>query len=210
MKAVNDQPISATFFGEGKYLTHFITPDDLEVQKLHEEITQGISDPEERLIALRDWVASEIKYTRFVKGKIWVNGHTSTQQDYWVPPSMTAKVKVGNCATKSFLLTSLLRNELPPSSVHCVLGNLEQPGNKGGHAWVEVLPNGASYIMETTRADIQPMVSSLDADIYESVVYFNDQEVSVIEGRTVLEPFTAVYIEWLKDYLDWKTIGGGH
>jgi hypothetical protein len=205
---VNDQPISATFFNEGKWLTEFITPNSLEIQNLHREITRGITDGTEKITALWQWVASQVKYTRFVKAKLNIDGHVSAQNDYWTPPGITARVRVGNCATKSFLLASLLRNELPAEKVHCVLGNLEQPGNKGGHAWVEIQPNGASYIMESTRGDMQPMVPAASADIYEPVVYFNDQDVSAIEGRTVLEPFTAVFVSWLKDYLDWAYIEG--
>lgn len=206
---VNDQPISATFFEEGNWLTDFITPENLTVQNLHREITQGIADQNEKITALWDWVASRVRYTRFVKAKLSVDGHSSTQDDYWAPPGITAKVGVGNCATKSFLLTSLLRNELPADRVYCVLGNLQQPGNKGGHAWVEIHPNGTSYLMETTRDDMPPMVLTSAADIYESVIYFNDEIVSYIPGRTVVEPFSAVYIDWLKDYLDWKVIEGG-
>jgi hypothetical protein len=205
---INNQPISATFFNEGRWLTDFITPNALEVQKLHKDITGGIADPGERLTALWSWVANNVRYTRFVKGKIWVNGHSSVQDDYWATPSETARVTVGNCATKSFLLASLLRNELPAGKVHCVLGNLQQPKNKGGHAWVEVQPDGVKYIMESTRGDMKPMVLAESADIYEPVVYFNDEEVSAIEGRTVLEPFTAVYADWLRDYLDWAYIEG--
>jgi hypothetical protein len=208
---VNDQPISATFFNEGKWLTEFITPDNRDVQTLYQNITRGITDQTERITALWKWVASQVKYTRFVKGMMSISpgGYTSTQSDYWAPPGITARVRVGNCATKSFLLASLLRNELPAEKIHCVLGNLEQPRNKGGHAWIEIQPNGVNYIMESTKDNMRPMVPADSAGIYEPVVYFNDQEVSVIEGRTVLEPFTAVYVAWLKDYLDWAYIEGG-
>lgn len=204
---INDQPISATFFGEGRWLTDFITPHALEVTELHKEIVKDIDELEDRITALWGWVASK-KYTRFVKAKIWVDGHSSVQNDYWALPSITARIKVGNCATKSFLLCSLLRNEFPAEKVYCVLGNLQQPRNKGGHAWVEVQPDGARYVMESTRGDMKPMVLADNADIYESVIYFNDKIVSAIEGRTVLEPFTAVYADWLSDYLDWKYIEG--
>lgn len=206
---INDQPISATFFGEGRWLTDFITPNALEVTELYKEIIKDIDEPGERITALWSWVAEKVKYVRFVKAKIWINGHSAVQDDFWVSPSITAKGKIpGNCATKSFLLCSLLRNELPAEKVYCVLGNLQQPRNKGGHAWVEVQPNGAKYVMESTRGDMKPMVLADNADIYESVIYFNDKTVSAIEGRTVLEPFTAVYADWLSDYLDWKYIEG--
>lgn len=205
---INDQPISASFFGEGRWLTEFITPHTLEVRQLHEKLTQGIGTLDDRLLACWDWVANEVKYVPFVKGQLRVNGHISTQEDYWQTPSMVIRTKIGNCANKAFLLTSLLRNELPPNSVLCVLGNLYQDSQKGGHAWVEVKFNGKNFIMESTRGDMQPMVVSDEASIYESVVYFNDKMVSTVQGRTVLEPFCAVYASWLKDYLDWVYIQG--
>lgn len=205
---IDDQPVSATFFGEGKWLTSFITPQALEVKELYEKLTEGIDDSDERILACWTWVANQIKYVKFVKAKIWVNGHVSSQEDYWQAPSQTIRTRIGNCANKAFLLCSLLRNELPAENVHCVLGNLYQGEKPGGHAWVEIRYNSHGYIVESTRGDMQPMVISEVANIYEAVIYFNDKEVSVIEGRTVLEPFTAVYAAWLKDYLDWAYIEG--
>jgi transglutaminase-like putative cysteine protease len=206
---VNDQPISASLFDETHGLTEYITPNALEIQELHRKITNNILGQNDRINALWQWVASEVDYTPFVKARMSISGRNAAQGDYWAMPGLTARVRIGNCATKSFLLTSLLRNELPADRVYCVLGNLQQPGNKGGHAWVEVHPNGTNYIMESTRGDMPPMVMSQAADIYESVIYFNDQVVSALEGRTVLQPFSAVFVEWLKDYLDWKYIEGG-
>lgn len=208
---IDDQPISATFFGEGRWLTDFITPNALEIQDLHKEVIETAENPSnlmDRITVLWCWVASNVKYTRFVKGKIWVNGHSSVQTDYWAMPGLTARVKVGNCATKSFLLGSLLRNELPADRVHCVLGNLYN-GKPGGHSWVQVKLNGAEYIMETTRPDIPPFVLAYLADRYEPVHFFNDQEVKTIEGRTVMVPYAMAYSTWLKDYLDWTYIEGG-
>jgi len=205
---IDDQPISATFFGEGRWLTDFITPDDLEVENLHEEVTKDIDELEDRLTACWSWVANKVRYVRFVKAKIWVNGHSSVQDDYWQLPSQVIRTRIGNCANKSFLLTSLARRELPSDKVFCVLGNLHQPLNSGGHAWVEVRLNSHSYILESTRGDMKPFVASDVADVYEPVIYFNDERVEAIEGKTVLEPFTAVYADWLKDYLDWAYIEG--
>jgi len=206
---IDDQPISATFFGEGRWLTDFITPNDLEVENLHKEVTKDIDELEDRLIACWSWVANKVKYVRFVKAKIWVNGHSSVQDDYWQLPSQTIRTRIGNCANKAILLTSLVRKELPVDKVFCVLGNLHQPLNSGGHAWVEVKLNSHNYILESTRGDMKPFVVSDVADVYESVIYFNDEKVEAIEGRTVLEPFTAVYADWLRDYLDWAYIEGG-
>jgi len=205
---IDDQPIAATFFGEGKWLTDFVTPDALEVQELHESLTKGLSNVEDRLLACWEWVAEQVKYVSFVQAKLSVNGKTAVQNDYWQEPSQTIRTKIGNCANKAFLLASLARQDLLPNQVNVVLGNLNQPPGAGGHAWVEVYYNSNSYIMESTKSDMQPMVATRVADIYEPVMYFNDEVVSAIEGKTLLTPFTAVYADWLRDYLDFAYIEG--
>ena len=207
--AIDDQPISATFFGEGRWLTDFITPNAIDIKELYKDLTQGITSLEGRIAALHNYVASQIRYTKFVKGKLWVEGKSSFQDDLWNLPSITARVKVGNCANKAFLMTSLLRQDMSSSQVHCALGNLYN-GKAGGHAWVEAKLGGQDYIIETTRADVPALVLASSADRYEAVHLFNDETAYAIEGRTVMEPFTACYSTWLKDYLDLAYIEGGH
>ena len=202
---INDQPISAAFFNQGDWLTDFVTPSALEVRTLYEDLTHDIEDTNEKIVALWSWVASEVKYIPFVSGQLRIGNFVSRQDDVWQYPSMVIKTKLGNCANKSFLLTSLLRNMLPETDVYAVLGNLHQPG-EGGHAWVEVIQNGEDYILETTRADMTPFTNKVKADIYEDVIYFNDRLTYAIEGRTLLQPFCAVYADWLSDYLNWAYI----
>jgi len=204
---IDDQPISATFFNEGRWLTEFITPGALEVKNLHEQITKNISSLENRIRALQQWVATQVKYKQFIAGRIWVEGQTASQRDFWMNPSMTILTRIGNCANKSFLLTSLLRNELSPSDVHCVLGNLNN-GEPGGHSWVQFQLGDRTYISETTRPDVPPMVLAALATRYEAVHLFNDKDAYAIEGRTVMEPFANFYSTWLKDYLDFAYIEG--
>lgn len=205
---INDQPIASTFFGEGKWLTDFVTPDALEVQELHDKLTDGIYNLQDKLLACWEFVADEVKYVKFVQAKMWIQGKTSYQDDYWQNPSQVIRTKIGNCANKAFLLASLARQDLSPGQVNVVLGNLHQPPEPGGHAWIEVNYNSHPYIMESTRGDMQPMVATRVADIYEPVIYFNDKTVRAIEGRTVLTPFAAVYADWLRDYLDFAYIEG--
>jgi len=205
--AIDDQPISATFFGEGRWLTDFVTPNALDIKELYKDLIQGITSLEDRIAALHNYVASQIKYTRFVKGKLWVEGKSSVQDDLWNLPSITARVKIANCANKAFLLCSLLRQDMPSSQVHCVLGNLYN-GKPGGHAWVQAKFGGQDYIIETTRADVPALVPASSVDRYEAVHLFNDETAYAIEGRTVMEPFTACYSTWLKDYLDLAYIEG--
>ena len=204
---IDDQPISATFFGEGKWLTDFVTPNAIDVERLYEKVIQGKDSTSERLVALRNWVAENVRYTKFVKGKLWVNGKTSIQDDLWNFPSITARVRVGNCANMSFLLCSLVRHELPVSQVHCVLGNLHN-GKPGGHSWVQARLDGREYIMESTMAAAPALVPADAAERYEAVHLFNDQEAYAIEGRTVMEPFCECFSTWLSDYLDWAYIEG--
>lgn len=203
--AIDDQPISATFFGEGRWLTDFITPNAIDIKELHKTLTEGITGLEDRIAALHNYVASQIRYTRFVKGKLWVEGKSSVQDDLWNLPSITARVKVGNCANKAFLMTSLLRNSLPLSQVHCVLGNLYN-GKPGGHAWVQATLGGIDYVVETTKADVPALVLASSAERYEAVHLFNDETALAIEGKTVMEPMTKCFSTWLSDYLNWSYI----
>lgn len=205
--AIDDQPISATFFGEGKWLTDFITPNAIDITELHKDLTKGANSIEDKIATMRQWVATQVTYKKFIQGKLWVEGRSSVQNDLWNMPSITARVKVGNCANKAFLMASLLRNELPASQVHCVLGNLYN-GKVGGHAWVQVTLNGQDYIIETTRPDVPALVPVYSAKRYEAVHLFNDETAYAIEGKTVLEPFTACFSTWLSDYLDWAYIEG--
>jgi hypothetical protein len=201
---INDQPIAASFFGEGRWLTDFITPDEPDVRELYSSVTRGLADPVDRIIALRNWVANRVRYVQFVRGHLWINGKSAIQNDLWTSPSLTIQTKVGNCAVKSFLLTSLLRNELPADRVYCTMGNLYN-GKPGGHAWVTV-KNGDEQIMETTVPSAPAMVPAAVATRYESVHYFNDKEVYAVPGRTQLVPMAAVYSTWLERYLKWAYI----
>lgn len=205
MVQIDDQPIAATFFGEGRWLTDFITPDALEVQELYEKLTKGLSNTIDKITACWKFVTSQIQYVKFVQGKLSINGKTSVQNDLWTLPEMTIHTRVANCAVKSFLLTSLIRNILSPDSVYCVLGNLHN-GVPGGHAWVGLnLPDG-EYVMESTMPTSPTILPVSAAKRYEAVHYFNDAQVFAVEGKTLMTPFAACYSTWLSDYLNWAYI----
>lgn len=207
---IDDQPMAATFFGEGRWLSDFITPDAFEVQELYKEITKGIDNAADRISACWKWVASRVRYVTFVTGKMWIEGKVSVQKDLWTLPETTIRTRVGNCAVKSLLLTSLLRNELSTDQVYCAMGNLYN-GTPGGHAWVSlkqmapILPEG-EYVMESTMPTAPAMVPASTAKRYEPVHYFNDATVYAVEGRTQLVPMCACFSTWLSDYLNWVWI----
>jgi hypothetical protein len=202
---IDNQPIAASFFGEGQWLTDFITPGAQDIQGLYQQLTQGISGSEERIIACWKWVTSQVKYVKFVKGWIWVNGRSSVQRDYWQPPSLTIQTRVGNCAVKSFLLCSLLRNELSPDQVYCALGNLHN-GKSGGHAWCILKLGDEEYVMESTTPTAPPLVPISAATRYEPFHFFNDKSIFAVEGNTQIMPYTLCYSTWLADYLNWAYI----
>ena len=205
---INDQPIAAGFFGEGRWLTEFVTPSALDVKALHDELVTSHMSLEDKIRTEWDWVADRIQYVPFVRAQLEVNGKVSQQSDYWQLPSQLIQTRIGNCANKAFLLGSLVRNDLPSEDVRVVFGNLFQDGVPGGHAWVEARVDGQWLILESTRGDMMPLVPTRVAEIYEPVMYFNDVGVIAIPGRTLLEPFSAVYADWLRDYLDWCYIEG--
>ena len=199
---MDDQPISATFFDEGRWLSSFVTPNALEVEELHKELTKDLRGGlEPRLAALHQWVATRVKYKRFISGRIVIEGRSSIQNDLWNNPSITARIGVGNCANKAFLLASLIRKELPPNQVYVVLGNLYN-GKASGHAWVQVQLGESEYIIESTQASVKTLIPTYTTNRYEAVHLFNDQQAYFIEGKTVMQPFSACYSTWLRDYLD--------
>lgn len=201
---IDDQPISATFFDEGRWLSDFVTPDEPDIIKLWQKITKGLYTSGDRITACWDWVANQVKYKNFIRAEIKIEGKYSFQDDFWQTPAMCAKTLVGNCCNKAFLLASLLRNELESDQVYCVLGNLFN-GTEGGHAWVEVDIGSCCYIVEATRNDV-PMIITDQAERYQPVHYFNDKGVLAVPGRTVMTPFQACYSDWLRDYLQWSYI----
>jgi transglutaminase-like putative cysteine protease len=205
---IDDQPIAATFFGEGHWLSDFITPNEPDIEVLWEEITRGTATKRDKAVAAWDWVANEVQYKPFIKATIQVEGKTSTQTDFWQTPAMCSKTHVGNCVNKAFLLTSLLRRGFPSSEVYCVLGNLHN-GAVSGHAWVEANIDGQDYILEATRNDV-PLLEVSKGTRYEPVHYANDENIFAVPGRTVMTPFHSCYSSWLRDYINWAYVHGGH
>lgn len=201
-----DQQAITSRFGEAVWLSDFITPQNPDVQLLHQSLTQGLSSIDDRIIALWNHVAN-IPYRQTVSARLSISGRGFYQKDTWLYPAETIELSpVANCANKAFLLTSLIRNDLPFGSARCVLGHLKIDG-VGAHAWVEVNVFGEPYVLETTLPNLErALIPKRVADAYEPAVYFDEKEVYAIYGDAELkqvlnERFGFCAIPFLERYL---------
>jgi len=206
-ESADNQPIgghsAATLFGETKLLTSWITPDSIDIQNKYDQLTSGLNSIEDKVKVCLAYV-SDIPYTQFVKVSANVAGKRFVQPDAWLEPSQALYVSRLNCANKTYLLASLLRQELPPESVWACLGNLNSD-HQDGHAFGYIRLN-KDYILETTNPKVRDKLISIESvgNIYEDIVYVNDVGVRAIPERKIREPFSACYrcLPFLSDYLD--------
>lgn len=199
---VGNQPIGgisgATLFHESRWLTEWVTPGNLEIQAEYERLTEGLTSNWDKVLACFNRVL-DIPYTESIKIRVSVGDRTFVQKDAWLDPAQALMAPKLNCANRSFLLASLLRQELSADKVWVVLGNLAIDG-QGGHAWV-MYRNGKDYILETTSPRIRTPIQNSKA--HEGVVYFNDIEVRAVPELKIGEPFSKCWcVPFLEDYLD--------
>lgn len=202
-----DQPIgghsAATLLGETKLLTDWIDPDSVQIQNTYAELTKGLSSTEDKVLACLRYVAS-FPYTRFVRVNTNVAGRTFIQLDAWLTPAEAMYAPKTNCANRTYLLASLLRQELPAENVWACLGNLNND-HQDGHAWTYVKLD-RNYILETTNPSVKNKLIPVEGvgNLYEDIVYVNDVEVRAVPERKIREPFSACYncLPFLSDYLD--------
>lgn len=197
---IDNQPISSSFFGAINYLNEFITPHNLGVEQLYESLDAPTL--KEKIYNSWSWVANNIKYVQSVSGALKIGGKVSEQDDLWSYPNLTISTKIGNCFSKSTLLTSLLRNALPDDKVSLVLGNITSDG-VGGHAYVICQLDSGIYLLESTRPDIKnPFVVASDAQIYQPIVFVSEHETSFIPERHIKEPLGMCCLKFLADYVN--------
>jgi hypothetical protein len=71
--------------------------------------------------------------------------------DYWAKPHETLDARAGDCDDKAILLTSILRNYIPPDQVYCAYGIWLLDGEESGHMYVvSAGENGDDRIIEAT------------------------------------------------------------
>jgi len=195
----DDQPISgATLFHEGRYLTSWITPGNLEVQRKYKALTGNLS-LKDKIISCWGYVAKQIRYRQFITSRVSVDGRTFVQKDAWLDPAQVIRAGVGNCMNRSVLLTSLLRQALSSEQVYTVLGNI----TGDGHAWVLVRLD-QDYILETTSPNLSScFIPASSVEAYEPVIFFQDKGVKYFPEKSLHEPFSNCFcIHWLEQYLE--------
>ena len=200
---VQDNQAIDSRFGEAVWITDFITPNNPDVRLLHQRLTYGLDTVEARVAALWRYTAN-IPYRHSVSSKLIIGGKSFSQKDTWLFPAETIISPVANCANKSFLLTSLVRNELGPEDVRCALGHVRIDGI-GAHAWVEA-DMGQKYILETTQPDIrEALIPAGRAEAYEKELEFSDRGVYAVSERPAAkilnEQFGFCAIPFLRDYI---------
>ncbi|KKN52929.1 hypothetical protein LCGC14_0607300 [marine sediment metagenome] len=200
----DNQPIDARF-GDSIWLTSFITPNNPDVRLKYLEITQGILATNDKIDALWRYVA-EFKYKPIISSTLSTPGRKLHQEDTWFFPAEAMLLANLNCANRAFLLTSLLKNELPvPGQVYSVFGELTHNGI-GNHAWVQAQIEGRLYILEATITDkARAIIPASTLDIYKGKVYFDEETVYAVEDVDVCsvinERFSVCAIPFLENYL---------
>ena len=200
----DDQPIGgphgATLFHEPRYLSSWVMPNSLGIQDAYKQLTNELSDRSARIKACWEYVKN-IPYVQFVRTHTNVGGKIFSQGDAWLDPAQSLQVGRLNCLNKSTLLASLLRQDLSAEEIYVCLCNLTSDG-VGGHAICYLASN--DLVMETTNPELtNPFMRARDADIYESVIFFNDQNMRYVPGVPYLsEPLGNCCVGWLRDYVN--------
>ena len=197
----DDQPIDAGLMHESRFLTSWITPGNLGIQEAYDKLTAGITDRREKIAAVWRFVR-DIPYVPYVKSRVTIGGKTFVQNDVWLSPAQAlgSGTKL-NCFNKSVLLASLLRQEMPADQVYVCLNNVTYDGI-GGHA-VVYLADG-DYILESTNPGIQsPFMIASGADMYEAVMFFNDEKVLAVPDTKLSQPLGNCHcVKWLENYVN--------
>ena len=200
----DNQPIDARF-GDSVWLTSFLTPQNPDVRLKYLELTDGIASTKDKIDALWRYVA-EFKYRPIIASTLVTPGRKLYQEDTWFYPAEAMLLQNLNCANRAFLLTSLLKNELPVrGQVYCVMGALTNNG-RGNHAWVQAQINGQLYILEATITNKARAIIPVEClDIYKGEVYFDEETVytaGVVDVAGIINKrFELIDIPFLENYL---------
>lgn len=212
LQKADNQPVVARPLGDAIWVTDLITPNNPDVVLKYRELTSGLYSTKSRITALWRYVAN-LPYRQTIRARVHVDGKSLNQRDSWLFPSETIRVRTSNCANRAFLLTSLLKNEMPrDGEVYAAMGYINLDGI-GAHAWCSVNISGESYILETTQPRLESaFIPVSEANAYDGVIAFDKNNVYTIrEGADIAEMLNAQFglcsIKFLEQYLCERCLG---
>ncbi|MGB9756177.1 MAG: transglutaminase domain-containing protein [Candidatus Bathyarchaeales archaeon] len=149
----------------------FITPDEVNVVQIKNQILSNKFPLIPNWVALRDWVGNSITY------QYDSNAHGT--DEYWQLPKETLQLRTGDCEDFAILLCSLLRADgWSPNDVYVVIG---KNNNNEHHAWVKInLGVLGWYNIEPQQNGWSTFIGDfLSLSGYEAIYYFNDSQYHI-------------------------------
>lgn len=148
----------------------YVTPYDSIINQTYNEIESNRLFITPRWMAIRDWVASNIKY------------ETDSGGDYWKLPRETIRDKKGDCEDYAILLCSLLRRAGYTTDRVYVIGGYQ---GSNGHAWVKCNLDiiGWRYFEPQANGLLEMIVADLfTLNDYQEAWEFNDASSYKMKG----------------------------
>jgi len=176
------------FAGETYHITDWITPYALEVQCLFDQLKSD--DPKQTLINCWQWLNDNVSYPTNCLGAAvdrqelisFGTLHYINSTDFWQFASETiararlarkyGRKTLGDCEDMAVIMVSLMRNQLSPQDVYCVMGGYFN-SQAAGHAWVKCRLDGEWHIIDPTIKVGKPV----DMSRYDEYILFNDVEI---------------------------------
>jgi len=159
--------VPRTFSDDPERVKLFVTPRELSVVALKNEVLKDAALKLKDWIALRNWVGDNIQY-RYDKDVYGV-------REYWQFGKETISLKTGDCEDFAILLCSLLRAAgYSADDVYVVIGK----NAEGYHAWVKInLDTIGWYNLEPQENGWATLVGDfLTLSDYHALYQFNDQQ----------------------------------
>lgn len=191
--------VNKRFAGEQHDIRDFVTPNQIEILGLYEHLKED--DPYDTVINCWKYLNKYVQYPANPLGQTVDKQRLSTfggafiydqPNDYWqFPYETTARVRdaakrgkkaFGDCADVTFVLASVLRNQLGPNEIHACIGTYILKGKPCGHAWVKLRIDLNIYYIDATHDFGKP----LNFELYDEYVLFNDIELNVEKDVTKL------------------------
>jgi len=191
--------VNKRFAGEQHDIRDFVTPNQVEILGLFDHLKQ--EDPRETATDCWRYLNKYVQYPANPLGQtidkqrlITFGGAFTYDQphDYWqFPYETTARVRdaakkglktLGDCADVTFVLASVLRNQLGPNEVFACIGKYKLNGKPCGHAWVKFKYDLNVYYLDATHDFGKP----LDFSLYEEYVLFNDTDLNIVKDVSEL------------------------